>query len=221
MMGDLTEHYKKVAGIAHRYKRRDLFNPEIFTFLKDIDLAEYISRGDSVLEVGCGQGNFLVDLRDNYGANVTGLDKFIPDVLADIPFVQGSAENLPFKDHSFDFVFSYFTFQYIPDKLKAIAEIHRVLKNGKRAIIDFGNLHPNATGMFDLHVCPCLDQIVLERNLEEQLISEEVWVTNQSHQNPRRANRVTIIKKTDSLSFPELKHFKTQEGNFPLTYSYY
>ena len=38
------------------------------------------------------------------------------------------AQQLPFANESFDFIYCSYSFQYIPDKNKALKEIHRVLK---------------------------------------------------------------------------------------------
>ncbi len=50
-------------------------------------------------------------------------------------FVQGDAENLPFADGSFDFVYSHGVLHHTPDTSRAIGEVHRVLCPGGRAVI--------------------------------------------------------------------------------------
>lgn len=51
--------------------------------------------------------------------------------------VVGDAENLPFKDSSFDTVSIAFGLRNVPDKVKAIEEFYRVLKpNGKLLILE-------------------------------------------------------------------------------------
>lgn len=46
-----------------------------------------------------------------------------------------SGEELPFRDSSFDMVFSFNTLEHIPQKSKTVKEINRVLKKGGLAVI--------------------------------------------------------------------------------------
>jgi arsenite methyltransferase len=48
---------------------------------------------------------------------------------------EASAEDLPFKDQSFDVVISNGVFNLIPDKARAVAEVFRVLKPLGRLMI--------------------------------------------------------------------------------------
>ena len=59
-------------------------------------------------------------------ASQNGKDLGYDDVL----FVKMDAESLDYEDESFDVVTCIFTFQFFPDKLKALREIYRVLKPG-------------------------------------------------------------------------------------------
>ncbi len=47
----------------------------------------------------------------------------------------GDAERLDFPDETFDSVYSWGVLHHSPDTLKAIAEVHRVLKRGREARI--------------------------------------------------------------------------------------
>jgi arsenite methyltransferase len=51
---------------------------------------------------------------------------------ANVTFVEGEAERLPFDDASFDVVISNGVIDLIPDKDAAFAELHRVLVPGGR-----------------------------------------------------------------------------------------
>ena len=91
-----------------------------------------LARGLSVLEVGCGTGIHLyIFLRE--GMNVMGAD-ISPHMVRlarqklckDVHFVLGDAENLPFRENSFDCVALITTLEFLPDPERAIHEALRV-----------------------------------------------------------------------------------------------
>jgi ubiquinone/menaquinone biosynthesis C-methylase UbiE len=91
-------------------------------------------RGQSVLEVGCGTGaHFKIFLEE--GLNVAGFDISLP--MLQVPkeklgnYVQlflGDAENLPFKENSFDCVALITTLEFIPDPERAVHEALRIYR---------------------------------------------------------------------------------------------
>lgn len=64
----------------------------------------------------------------NLDYTTTDLNSPLADVKADIC-------DLPFKDHSFDFILCNHVLEHIPDDTKAMQEIYRVLKPGGTAIL--------------------------------------------------------------------------------------
>jgi SAM-dependent methyltransferase len=102
------------------------------------------TRGLSVLEIGCGLGTDGAQFA-KAGAYYTGIDLTEAAIeLARTRFeVSGlkgefwvaDAENLDFADASFDRVYSHGVLHHTPDTARAVAEIHRVLKPGGRAVV--------------------------------------------------------------------------------------
>ena len=102
------------------------------------------AKGKRVLEIGCGIGTDGVQFA-RAGANYTGVDLTTAAVeLAEKNFelrgLAGSfetadAERLPFPDDSFDVVYSHGVLHHTPDTIKAISEVHRVLRPGGKAIV--------------------------------------------------------------------------------------
>lgn len=101
---------------------------------------------DQALEIGCGIGyqaallsclstkvvatdvDFGQMKKHSRGIDITR--EFIARLgKKNIEVVMADAQELPFKDEYFDFVYCSYSFQYIPDKRKALQEIRRVLKN--------------------------------------------------------------------------------------------
>ena len=90
-----------------------------------------INKSDKILEIGCGSGNLLKNINCD---NISGLDisplmiEECKKIMPKSKFVTGDAENLPFKDNSFDKVIISEVLYYLPDLNKAISEAFRVLK---------------------------------------------------------------------------------------------
>ena len=100
-----------------------------------------------VLEIGCGPGSFAEDV---VGRDLVCVDP-IPEMLStaekrvnlarvergDPPaeFVEATAEELPFRDGSFDAICSLFSFRDWYDKKAGLSESLRVLKPGSPIII--------------------------------------------------------------------------------------
>ena len=55
--------------------------------------------------------------------------------LKNVSFRESSAENLPLPDNDFDVVISSGAFNLIPDKLKALKDVFRVMKSGGRLMM--------------------------------------------------------------------------------------
>lgn len=103
-------------------------------------------RGSRVLEIGFGPG-LAAEMLLSRGARVAGIDKSevmlqqarwrnraaVRDGRADLR--QGSAELLPFEDHSFTHAFAVNSFQFWPDREAALRELRRVLTPDGRLIL--------------------------------------------------------------------------------------
>jgi ubiquinone/menaquinone biosynthesis C-methylase UbiE len=95
-------------------------------------------RGLRLLDLACGSGSFLVDLRAAFPrAQVLGLDlsaAYLAEAgrRSGAERVQGMAERLPFADASLDGITCVYLFHELPPKLRllAAAEITRVLRPG-------------------------------------------------------------------------------------------
>lgn len=85
------------------------------------DLTEYLKG--SVLEVGCGDGERVKELQEK-GVNAIGFD-----INPSYGMMVADAQNIPFRDNSFDAVYSVDVLEHLPDPMKAIAEAFRVSQN--------------------------------------------------------------------------------------------
>lgn len=101
---------------------------------------EHWPKNASILDLGCGTGAFAREAQlQGLSLKITGADialgmciqahKTTPRV------VNASADALPFKDESFDGVFSSLMLQWADNTLATLREIARVCKPGGRAIL--------------------------------------------------------------------------------------
>lgn len=107
---------------------------------KVVEMAE-IDENSLVLEVGCGTGYTTLGI-----ANKTPQDRiFCVDLTLEqikkakkklsANFFLGDAENLPFKNKTFDSSISAGSIEYWPNPSKGISEMSRVTKSGGKVVI--------------------------------------------------------------------------------------
>jgi ubiquinone/menaquinone biosynthesis C-methylase UbiE len=89
-------------------------------------LAE-IGRRQSVLDLGCGCGVISQELQQRCRGSVIALDLQF-EVLRNLKnAINGDANHLPFKNQSFDLIFTQNVFLWIPQFQNVIQQIHRLL----------------------------------------------------------------------------------------------
>ncbi|OOP56602.1 MAG: hypothetical protein AYP45_08280 [Candidatus Brocadia carolinensis] len=119
----------------HRYTT----HPWIHENIKRFDL-----KGKKVLEIGFGMGTDHLSLAKQggimHGVDLTPRNLEITRKRFEIyglksELLVNDAENLPYDDNSFDFVYSFGVIHHSPDTQRIISEIHRVLKPGGKCWI--------------------------------------------------------------------------------------
>ena len=115
----------------HRYSEYAEWMPRLMGFEN--------FRDARLLEVGCGMGTDLLQFSRG-GARCVGIDLTPRSIEitqqrfklygADGAFMISDGEHLPFRDGSFDVVYSNGVLHHTPDTEGAIREVHRVLRPG-------------------------------------------------------------------------------------------
>lgn len=122
----------------------EFFVPALFApWPAPVAEAAEILAGHDVLDVACGTGVLAREAlrRVQPGGTVVGLDRN-PGMLAvarrkapEVEWREGMAEALPFADGHFDAVVSQFGLMFFEDRVRALAEMWRVLKPGGRLAV--------------------------------------------------------------------------------------
>lgn len=128
------------AASYERFQVPSVFEPLARIFLDRVP----IEPGSRVLDVACGTGIVARLAAPKIGeqGRIVGIDlnadmiaiaeQQTPPDAAAIEWQQGDAAALPFDDGEFDLVLCQQGLQFLPDKDRALAEMHRVLAPGGR-----------------------------------------------------------------------------------------
>ena len=97
--------------------------------------------GEFILDLGCGDGQLTKRIADS-GAHVLGADASPQMVAATrergIEAEQAEAEQLPFRDSTFDAVFSNAVLHWVRDQDAMMTHVYRVLKPEGRFVAEMG-----------------------------------------------------------------------------------
>ena len=96
--------------------------------------------GSAVVDVGCGTGNYTVELARR-GYQMTGVDPST-EMLAharaksgDVRWMSGSSDTLPLNANTFDGTVATLTIHHWADLSRAFLEVRRVVKSGERFVV--------------------------------------------------------------------------------------
>ncbi len=151
----MTEHSKeeRVHHVFEKiYDNYDSMNSIIsfkrhVSWRKDVLKRMNVDEGSNILDVCTGTGDWAIALAGETGdsGKVTGLDfsenmlkvaqvKQEENDLKQLEFIHGNAMQLPFPDHSFDYVTIGFGLRNVPDYETVLQEMYRVVKPGGKVV---------------------------------------------------------------------------------------
>lgn len=165
-------------------------HPGGFQLTQELLSAENINNQSKILDVGCGTGQTSAYLYSQFGAQILGLDinptmiekakqRFLSQNMP-IQLMQGSVENIPAENDTFDFVLSESVLAFVK-KEEALKEIYRVLKNGGRLIANEMTINKTPTKEEENEIKEfySLDSLLLEtdwRNLLENAGFKDILI---------------------------------------------
>ena len=119
-----------------------------------------IQKNEKLLDIGCGGGVYSIEFAKHcsvYG--IDSSDKLLHECKqnahnagVDVSLVLADAQNIPFKDKTFDKIVMIEILEHIPNTHKALKEISRILKDNGSLCISiptyfteqiFGRVHPD------------------------------------------------------------------------------
>jgi len=132
--GEVAEWYHTLLEYDVDSYQRAVILPNLLRLLA-------LKRGDTVLDIACGQG-FFSRVLNAAGAQVTGAD-IAPELItiakklgpADITYLAAPASRMPLPDESFDAAICVLALQNIKDLSGALAQVSHVLKQGGMFVI--------------------------------------------------------------------------------------
>ncbi len=145
--------YHPMAFLANRRRARafyrvlspiyDVVNPFVWTKemrAQAMDAFD-ICPSDRVLDLGCGTG-FATTALCEHADTVIGLDQSAPQLARAkrklgerVPLVRGDAHRLPYRDDSFDAVWSSGSIEYWPSPERVLAECRRLVRPGGPVLV--------------------------------------------------------------------------------------
>lgn len=132
----VTDEYEYLS--KEYFDELDKKNREADTW-KTEEFKTFQINGKKVLEIGYGMGSDHLALAKRgaicYGIDLTAGNLPITQRHLELngyhsELIVGDAENMPFEDDTFDFVYSFGVIHHTPNMEKAAEEIYRILKPG-------------------------------------------------------------------------------------------
>ena len=131
---DINKYYEKNITYINTL---DFRLNKIFVYIKNC-------KPKKILDIGCGNGILLKELRMNSQLNrskLLGIDVFKQNLGDGISYIRHDiAKKLPFKNSEFDCVVLGEVIEHVPDTDGLLAEINRILKKDGYLIISTPNL---------------------------------------------------------------------------------
>ncbi len=143
---NVSEDYSKYKYGASKRSYMSVRQEKMLDYLDKL----HVNEGVSLLDAGCGSGQFMAELT-NRGYDAVGID-MSSEMLAltrnnihevnnrkHVNLAAADIESIPFQDNSFDIVSTAGVIEYLKDDDKVLKEFNRVLKNDGLLVISVTN----------------------------------------------------------------------------------
>ena len=209
----LSDQYRTASNLNARIQLHRRFSTNKYGWTRWIFDHLQLPADSRILDVGCGPSNLW---RENITRIPDGweiiLSDFSPGMLGQAQdnlracrsrfgFQVIDAQAIPFKDGTFDAVTANFMLYHVPDRPRALSEIHRVLKNG-------GRLYAATHGCDHMReIRELISTIDPHANLTST--ASEFGLENGFDQLSQFFSRVTLVRYEDALVVTEVEPLVT------------
>ena len=139
----VDKQYSNINNLETRIGLHDKYSINKTGWINWIYSMYEINEGDSIIELGCGNGNlwnkYYTDLPNNtklvlsdYSKNILNTAKMNLKHEENIEYLVIDIQNIPFESESFDVVIANMVLHHIMDIEKALNEVKKVLKKDGR-----------------------------------------------------------------------------------------
>ncbi|MEO8956871.1 MAG: class I SAM-dependent methyltransferase [Ktedonobacteraceae bacterium] len=138
----LTNQYNNAQKLEARIQLHQLFSTNRYSWFRWVFDHFALPPQSLILELGCGPGYLWsknadcipaqgqITLSDFSPGMLQEAQQNLRDIQRSFTFQQVDAQSIPFETESFDAVIANHMLYHVPDRARALAEIHRVLKPG-------------------------------------------------------------------------------------------
>lgn len=132
----LSHHYFFQKGaLGNWVAERSSISGDYPYWVKNQKLDLKLSFKSRILDVGCGKGELLLDLRQLGFTNLLGLDPFLKQEILYESGVRILNTNLEELTDQFDFVMLHHSFEHMPDPKATLLKINKLIKPGHYLLI--------------------------------------------------------------------------------------
>jgi ubiquinone/menaquinone biosynthesis C-methylase UbiE len=154
-------------------------------------IQKYNKENKVALDLGCGTGNYFLPLKnkqkyalDLSKESIAVLKKRIKNKeKKEYHVYVGDAIKMPFKDNTFDFLFSFSTLYYIKEIDLIMPEISRVLKKEGIAILEFGNKY-SIESVWDKMMFDCPQFHFSSKKIKKLFEENHLKIVEQKYRRP-------------------------------------
>ena len=169
-----------------------------------------VTPEDTVLEIGCRDGQVLHYIGKKTGCTCLGLDiseknlNYISKLNPGNKYLVANADNIPLPDSSIDKVICFELLEHVKDKDGVLREVHRVLKKSGLAIISF----PKKNNIF---TCRHLEENIFRKEALKKLKMEwghlpELELSSHEFEALSKSNDFEILYKKNTGIWVQFIH---------------